>query len=270
MHGDPSDHHTVSRFDVATKVALSAGAIALEYYRRAATLVVEHKGAQDLVSEADRETETHITQGLLSAFPADSFMGEEHGLTAGVEGSGTWVVDPIDGTQPFLLGLPTWCVSIAYVREGRVEIGVLHNPATGDLYAARAGHGATHNGAPIRVREATSLSDGLTGVGCSPRTQPDELAAIMRRLLAAGGMYQRTGSGALNLAYVAAGQHIGYVEMHIHAWDCLAALCLIEEAGGRVSPFLTDFGVTGAGPLVAGAPGVFSQLEGLIRGVATQ
>jgi len=158
-------------------------------------------------------------------------MGEEHGLTPGAEGAGTWVVDPIDGTQPFLLGLPTWCVSIAYVRDGRAEIGVLHNPATGDLYAARAGHGATHNGVPISVREATSLSDGLTGVGCSPRTEPD---------------------------------------MHIHAWDCLAALCLIEEAGGRVSPFLADFGVTGAGPLVAGAPGVFDQLEGLIRDVAAR
>jgi len=269
-HDTEDTHDTASRFDIATKVAFSAGAIALEYYQRAATLVVEHKGTQDLVSEADRETETHITQALLSAFPGDAFMGEEHGLTPGAAGAGTWVVDPIDGTQPFLLGLPTWCVSIAYVRDGRAEIGVLHNPATGDVYAARAGHGATHNGVSIRVREATSLSDGLTGVGCSPRTKPDELAEIMRRLLTVGGMYQRTGSGALNLAYVAAGQHIGYVEMHIHAWDCLAALCLIEEAGGRVSPFLADFGVSGAGPLVAGAPAVFDQLEGLIRGVATQ
>ena len=77
-------------------------------------------------------------------------------------------------------------------------------------------------------------------------------------------MYQRTGSGALNLAYVAAGKHIGYVETHIHAWDCLAAVCLIGEAGGRVSDFVTEFGVQGAGPLVAGSPGVFDQLMQLM------
>lgn len=255
---------SAERFSAAVEVAQSAGRLALSYYERAATLTIEHKGSQDLVSEADRETEKHITHELLSAFPGDAFMGEEHGLISGSPGAGTWVVDPIDGTQPFLLGLPTWCISIAYVVEDRVEIGVVHAPATGDTFAARRGHGATHNGSPIQVRPATSLEDGLTGVGCSPRTKADDLAEIMRRLISAGGMYQRTGSGALNLAYVAAGKHIGYVEMHIHAWDCLGAVCLIQEAGGRVSPFLADNGVTGAGPLVAGAPGVFDQLAHLL------
>jgi len=252
------------RFSAAIEVARSAGKLAKSYYDQAASLTIEHKGTQDLVSEADRETERHITGELLAAFPGDWFMGEEHGLTKGTPGSGTWVVDPIDGTQPFLLGLPTWCISIAYVVANRVDIGVLYNPATDDMYVAKSGQGATHNGNPMSVQGATSLSDGLTGVGCSPRTDPDELAEIMRHLLRGGGMYQRTGSGALNLAYVATGQHIGYVEMHIHAWDCLAALCLIEEAGGRVSSFLQDYGVTGAGRLVAGAPGVFDELQALL------
>jgi len=252
------------RFAKAIEVAHSAGKLAYGYFERAAELTIEHKGTQDLVSEADTETEAHITKALLEAFPEDSFMGEEHGLTKGAPGSGTWVVDPIDGTQPFLLGLPTWCISIAYVQDDEVQIGVIHAPATGDTYAAHRGYSATHNGTPMRVLDATSLSDGLTGVGCSRKTEPDDLAEIMRRLLSAGGMYQRTGSGAINLAYVAAGQHIGYVEMYIHAWDCLAAVCLIEQAGGRVSSFLADYGVTGAGRLVAGAPGVFEQLEALL------
>ena len=179
MHTGTSNqdnHNTLSRFEVATEVALSAGAIALEYYRRAATLVVEHKGSQDLVSEADRETEHHIRSQILARFPEDSFMGEEHGLTEGSDGSGTWVVDPIDGTQPFLLGLPTWCVSIAYVADSRVEIGVIYNPATNELFTAGSGRGAFLNGEPIRVREAHALSDGLTGVGCSPKTAPEHLA----------------------------------------------------------------------------------------------
>ena len=260
----PSTHAIDERFHVALTVAESAGRLASEYFARASTLDVEHKGTQDLVSEADRETERHITDALLGAFPEDAFMGEEHGLTTGGHAAGTWVVDPIDGTQPFLLGLPTWCVSIAFVHHGKIQLGVVHAPATGDMYAARHGGGATKNGVGIHVRTATSLRDGVTGVGCSPHTTPDELAEIMRRLLIAGGTYQRTGSGALNLAYVAAGHHIGYVETYIHAWDCLGAICLIEEAGGTVSPFVADYGVTGAGRLVAGAPGVYQALAQLL------
>ena len=113
---------THARFDTALRVATSAGHIARSYFEKASTLDVEHKGTQDLVSEADRETERHIASEILAAFPEDSFLGEEHGLTPGHDGSGTWVVDPIDGTQPFLLGLPTWCVSIAYVQIGRAHV----------------------------------------------------------------------------------------------------------------------------------------------------
>lgn len=254
-----------ARFESAIRVARSAGTLAHSFFERAASLTIEHKGTQDLVSEADRETEAHITTELLGAFPEDGFLGEEHGLTPGTGSSGTWVVDPIDGTQPFLLGLPTWCISIAYVVEDRIDIGVIYNPVLDDLYAAHFGHGATHNGDTIHVCAATSLDQGLTGVGCSPRTGADDLATMMHRLRAAGGMYQRTGSGALNLAYVATGQHIGYVEKHIHAWDCLAALCLITEAGGLTSPFLAENGIGGAGPIVAGAPGVFDKLTGLMQ-----
>lgn len=260
----PDEEEIAERFLAALDATDAAGQLALEYFARGATLDVEHKGTQDWVSEADRETEHLITRHVLGAFPGDAFMGEEHGLTSGAADAGTWVVDPIDGTQPFLLGLPTWCVSIAYVHGDHVQLGVINNPVTGDVYAARRGHGAHRNGVPMQVRTATALSDGVTGVGCSSRTNPDELADIMRRLLSAGGTYQRTGSGALNLAYVAAGQHIGYVESYIHAWDCLAALCLIQEAGGRVSNFLADHGVTGAGPLVAGAPEVFDALTDVL------
>lgn len=260
----PQDVEVSERFDTALAVAASAGQLASEHFQRASELTVEHKGAQDVVSEADRETEHLITRQLLSHFPGDAFVGEEHGLTEGSPGAGTWVVDPIDGTQPFLLGLPFWCISIAFVVGRSVEIGVIHNPVTNETYAAQKGHGATKNGTPIHVRSAQSLSEGVTGVGCSSHTDPDALADIMRRLLHQGGLYQRTGSGALNLAYVAAGQHIGYVETYMHAWDCLGAICLIEEAGGKVSPFLDDYGVAGAGRLVAGSPGVYDALAGLL------
>jgi myo-inositol-1(or 4)-monophosphatase len=174
------------------------------------------------------------------------------------------VVDPIDGTQPFLLELPTWCVSIAFVADDRVQIGLVFNPVTDELFGAALGRGATLNDRSIHVRDVGSLAEGLTTVGCSPRTGPADLSVMMGRLLTAGGMYHRTGSGAWSLCYVAAGRTIGYVEMSINAWDCLAAVLLVTEAGGTVSAFLDQNGVTGGGPLVAGAPGVFDALVALL------
>lgn len=259
---NPADR--LAHLDAAIAAAREAGAVALAHYRNLGALTVESKGVQDHVSEADRETERVIKARLTAAFPDDAFVGEETGAD-GIDGArGTWVVDPIDGTQPFLLGLPTWCVSIAYVADDDMQVGVIYNPVTDDLYAAQRGGGATLNGRPMRVREVTSLSEGLTGMGCSARTTPAQIGHIAAGLRAADGMYHRCGSGALTLAYVAAGHLIGYLEMHINAWDCLAALLLVEEAGGRAVPFLADHGVTGGGRIVAAAPGVYDELASLL------
>lgn len=258
------------RFAQAQVTMREAAGVALAYHRDLASLTIRHKGPQDLVSEADRETERVIKRSLLEAFPEDGFVGEETGADSVLPGRGVWVVDPIDGTQPFLLGFPTWCVSIAYVRDGEVLLGLITNPATGDEYAALRGHGTTWNGRPARVRDATSLSEGVTGVGCSLRTTPDDLSLIMHRLLSAGGIFRRTGSGALDLAYVAVGQQLGMIEMHINSWDCAAALCLISEAGGVSTDFLRSYGITGGGPLVVGSPGVFDQLLALLPPTAAE
>jgi myo-inositol-1(or 4)-monophosphatase len=252
------------RYDAAIDTVREAGAVALEHYRNLGALTIESKGVQDPVSEADRETEQVIKDALTSRFPDDAFVGEETGADGVDPSRGTWVVDPIDGTQPFLLGLPTWCVSIAFVADGDIQVGVIYNPVTDDLYAAQRGNGATLNGRPMHVSSAKHLNEGLTGMGCSNRTTPQALGHIAEHLRAAGGMYHRVGSGALTLSYVAAGQLIGYLEMHINAWDCLAAILLVEEAGGRVSPFLADHGVTGGGRIIAATPAVYDELAGLL------
>ena len=264
MSNLPDEHPWRPRFDAAIITAREAGAVALGHYRNLSALTVESKGVQDPVSEADRQTEDVIKSRLAALFPEDAFVGEETGAEGVDPSRGTWVVDPIDGTQPFLLGLPTWCVSIAYVAHDEIQVGVIYNPVTDELYAALRGHGATLDGKPMRVQQAEGLDQGLTGMGCSSRTTPEEIGHIAQSLRAAGGMYHRCGSGALTLAYVATGQLIGYVEMHINAWDCLAAILLVEESGGRVSPFLQENGVTGGGPIIAGAPGVFNQLASLL------
>ena len=259
-----NDSDLIERYEVAHKVIAEAAEIALAHARARDSLTIEAKGPQDLVSQADRDVEAHIRTRLTEAFPDDAFVGEETGAGGAQGARGSWVVDPIDGTQPFLLGLPFWCISIAYVHGDEVKIGLVMNPTTGDLYAARRGGGVTLNGVPTQVLPATQLADGVTGVGCSMRTTPEDLARIMGGLLAQRGMFLRVGSGALNLAYVAAGQLIGYLEMHINGWDCLAALCLCEEAGAVCSDFIGMHGIAGGGPLVVGAPGVYDDLVALL------
>jgi myo-inositol-1(or 4)-monophosphatase len=251
------------RFDFATTLIREAGALAAGYFADIASLTVKSKGPQDLVSEADHNTEVLIRDNLKQAFPEDGFLGEETGPTEVATATGIWVVDPIDGTQPFLSGLADWCVSIAFIVGRTMEIGLVFNPVSGELFAARRGHGATLNGRPIHVAAADSFGDGIVSVGYSLRTKADDVIALFGRLLHAGGMYQRNGSGALSLCYVAAGRLIGYVEMHINSWDCLAALLIIEEAGGQINDFLAGDALHKGNRVVAGPKALYPALVGL-------
>jgi myo-inositol-1(or 4)-monophosphatase len=251
------------RFDFASALIEEAGTLAHGYFQRLGSLTITSKGQQDMASEADLETEVLIRDRLREAFPEDGFLGEETGRSDLGEPAGVWVVDPIDGTQPFISGMSAWCVSIAFVAAGRLEMGFVTSPARGETYRGRPGHGATLNGGPIQVGSATALTDGIVGVGYSPRVRPDEFLPMFGRLLHAGGMFYREGSGALTLCAVAAGRLIGYVEPHINAWDCLGALAVIEGAGGQISDFLAGDGLWTGNRVIAGPPSLYPKLEAL-------
>ena len=259
-----TEQEIADRFAFAQDLIVKAGSLALRYFHNIAALTVKTKGPQDLASEADLQTELLIRDRLQERFPEDAFFGEETGPTALAGARGVWVVDPIDGTQPFLSGLPNWCVSIAFVAGGVTELGLVCAPATEELFLARRGFGATLNRRPIAAHPGTSLRNGITSVGYSPRIGPAQLIPVMQRLLEAGGTFHRNGSGAISLCYVAAGRLLGYVEAHIHSWDCLAALLMVTEAGGRTNDFLAGDGLTKGNPVVAGGAGVFAQLVAVL------
>lgn len=243
-----------------------AGARALDYFRRVGELTVSAKGPQDVVSEADVEVERMIRARIEAAFPGDAFLGEESGRSDFAPGQGIWVVDPIDGTQPFVSGMSSWCVSIAFVADGRVRLGYVMAPARDELFVGRVGHGATLNGRPIAVRRVASVADGIFAAGYSLRLPPSAFLPAFTRLLEAGGVFYRDGSGALALAYVAAGRLIGYAEAHINAYDCLGALALIEAAGGVSNDFLAGDGLWSGGPLLTCSPELYPELEAIWRG----
>ncbi|MCP5153176.1 MAG: inositol monophosphatase [Ectothiorhodospiraceae bacterium] len=245
-----------ARFHAAVALARDAGHLAHRMFRDRDRLVVESKGLQDRVSAADRAVEALIRDRLTGLFPDDGFLGEESGARLSDAAHPVWVVDPIDGTDCFVAGIPVWCVSIALVRGTQVELGAIYDPNADELFAFRRGAGATLDGRPLRVAPATALTDGVAGLGTSQRVTPERTLAVARRLLEAGGMFQRNGSGALMIAYVAAGRLIGYFEEHINAWDAAAAIGLVREAGGWTNDFLAGDGLTRGNEVLAAAPGV--------------
>ncbi|MEO1017464.1 MAG: inositol monophosphatase [Pseudomonadota bacterium] len=244
-------------------IARDAGMLAHRYFIKRDQLKIELKGPQDLVSEADREVEKYVRTSLRELFPNDAMLGEEHGLEGDAD-QGCWVIDPIDGTFSFLNGLQSWCVSIAYVRHGQAQLGVIYDPNARELFSARLGGPATLNGQPIRVADVGSLNEGSVFVGFSHRRQPHEVMPALGQLLEGGGMFHREGSGALGLAWTAAGRLIGYVEAHMMPWDCLAGLCLIEAAGGNFRPYLDDRALAQGNPVVAGPTKLLPELERLL------
>jgi myo-inositol-1(or 4)-monophosphatase len=251
------------RFQFARILIQEAGALALDYFQRLDTLRVHSKGPQDMASEADLNTELLIRDRLKEKFPDDAFLGEETGRTEFAPGQGIWVVDPIDGTQPFISGLTGWCVSIAFVLNGTLELGLVFSPAREELFAGRRGAQATLNGKAIKVSAATRLTDGIVAVGYSPRVKPEDFLALFSRLLGQGAMFYRDGSGALALCYVACGRLIGYVEPHINSWDCLGALAIIQAAGGTISDFLSNDGLWKGSRLIAGPAALYPALSRL-------
>ncbi len=262
-----SPEQRAARLALAREVAREAGALALGYFERLATLAVEFKqGGQDVVSIADREVEVLIRARIAAAFPDDGVLGEEDGLAEGSSGV-LWVVDPIDGTSPFLNGLSHWCVSIAVAVDGEAEIGVIYAPVSNEFFSAAKDMGAFLNDAPIEVAPSRSIEDGLLGFGSNHRIPPADVGRFVTALLDAGGMFYRNGSGALMLAYVACGRLVGYYEQHINSWDCLAGLCLIREAGGWHNDFLAGEGMLRGNRIAGGAPQMKAGLIALLERV---
>lgn len=251
-----------ARLSFAVRIARAAGETGLGHFRNRDALTIEAKGPQDLVSEADRALERLVRDGIAEAFPDDAVVGEEGDPTAGTSGF-VWVIDPIDGTANFLSGIPEWCVSIACTFDGIAVVGVIYDPNVDEMFSARQGGGAFLNGTPMRASASTSLGEGSLGVGFSARHDPAELVGFIAALLARGGVFYRNASGALMLAYAAAGRLLGFCEQHMHPWDCLAGFVLVEEAGGRLLPYDPVTVVARGAPVVATGPGVFDEVKAL-------
>jgi myo-inositol-1(or 4)-monophosphatase len=250
------------RARLAEAVIRDAGDLAADFYRRRATLSIQKKGLQDYVSEADHACEELIVTALTRHFPEDGFLGEEGGLRR--EGRLTWVVDPIDGTDNFLRGIHFWCVSIGLVANRQAQLGLIYSPVTGELFSAVKGGGAFLNGEAIRVSDTTEVERARICVGFSYRRPVAPHARAVKALLDAHCEYSRLGSGALGVAYTAAGRFDAYWEQHINAWDVAAGLAIVTEAGGLTNDFLAGDGFERGNEILASTPALAPKLGRLI------
>ena len=252
-----------ARLAEARQITGAAAALARRHFEHLHRLETETKGLQDYVSAADREVEALLRERVARAFPGEGFLGEEGGLEGGTEA--LWVADPIDGTTNFLRGLPLFGVSLAFVQGGVTQLGIIEEPAAHATYAARRGGGATRNDAPVRVRACAGLERAVVGLGFNLRQDRDTFMACLTRLFDAGAEFRRLGSATMGLAYVAAGRLDAFWQLHLSAWDVLAGLLLVEEAGGVASDFLAADGLLRGNPVLAAGPQIASELADIVQ-----
>jgi len=238
--------------NVAVRAARAAGAIILRYLNRVDSLAVEEKSRLDFVSEVDRMAEAEIVRELRRAYPDHAVLAEESGATG--KSDKVWVIDPLDGTHNYLRGFPHFSVSIGFLDHGDPVHAVVYDPLRDELFTASKGDGAFINDRRMRVTRRESLSGALlaTGFPYRQRAHLDAQLAMTRALLAEAEDIRRTGSAALDLAYVAAGRVDGFYEIGLQPWDMTAGCLLVREAGGQYADFGGNTGIPASGNLIAG------------------
>lgn len=253
------------------RAAREAAAFQLSEFRSRGPGWGDAKAAKDFVSFVDVESERIIRRHLDAALPGAAFYGEETERTVGP--GATWIVDPLDGTTNYLSGFDHWSVSIA-LRDGKTEegsefaAGLVLKPATGEIFTAERGRGALRNGVALPRAARLEPKGALIATG-TPYRSPETAEAFfgtVRRVMACCRDLRRTGSAALDLAYLAAGYFQGFWEIDLQPYDVAAGLLLLSETGHEYRNFRgEEYGLFRDRGFVCGRPGVMETLVDAVR-----
>ena len=228
----------MSYLDLAKEAAEKAGKLVMDYYGKSPSMETKSHDS-DIVTEADKKSEELIIKLIKEKHPDHNILSEETGL---LEGSGkvTWHIDPIDGTNNFVAGIPFFCVSIGVEEDGRLTAGVVNIPAIGETLYGSRGHGVFLNGKKVKVSEETSLRKGVFLLGQKsnmPLEVREKSVEFQQKLSDKVGSLRNFGSSAFDLAMVARGVAVGFIETGAYMWDISAGVFLVEEAGGKITRF---------------------------------
>ena len=227
---------------------------------------VKVKGPADYVTQVDTDIQSFLSCELGKLAPDIQFLGEEEGLHE-MSGDTYWILDPIDGTTNLIHDYQHSVVSLGLYEKGEITMGVVYDPYREDVYYAQKGKGSFLNGRPIHVSEAETLRETIVTIGTSPYDR--ELTEVnfqrFQRVFEKSQDIRRTGSAALDMAYVACGRTGGFFETLLSPWDFAAGMLLVTEAGGRVTNFAGEpLDLLKRGSVVAANGKVHEELRGLM------
>ena len=207
--------------NIMIKASEKASKILIRDFGELENLQVSKKGAKDFVTNADIKAEKIIIEELKKARPNYSIISEENGVEKNKDETNFWIIDPIDGTTNFLHGVPHFAISIALQSNSEMVCGLIYDPIKDELFYAEKNHGAYFNNQRIRVSKKRNIDECLFAVG-KGKYNPDLI-------------YRRSGSAALDLAYVASGRFDGYFQNNLNLWDIAAGIIIVKEAGGIIN-----------------------------------
>ena len=218
--------------------AAKEGAKVMQQYFNGTYTVTSKSNVNDLVTQADHESEQAIFKAIRENFPGHYLLSEESGDLK-MDSTTKWIIDPIDGTINFANGIPICCVSIGVEHEGEMVLGVVYNPFMNEFFFAEKGKGATLNDKTIHVSDKVDLMTSclVTGFPYQFVDMPNGPIQILEKFIRRATPVRRLGSAAIDLCWVAAGRFDGYYEHSLKAWDSSAGFLIVEEAGGRVTDF---------------------------------
>ena len=227
---------------------------------------VKVKGPADYVTQVDTDIQSFLSCELGKLAPDIQFLGEEEGLHE-MSGDTYWILDPIDGTTNLIHDYQHSVVSLGLYEKGEITMGIVYDPYREEVYYAQKGKGSFLNGRPIHVSEAETLRETIVTIGTSPYDR--ELTEVnfqrFQRVFEKSQDIRRTGSAALDLAYVACGRTGGFFEALLSPWDFAAGMLLVTEAGGRVTNFAGEpLDLLKRGSVVAANGKVHEEIRGLL------
>ena len=211
-----------ANLNIMIKASEKASKILIRDFGEVEKLQISVKGPSDFVSNADIKAEKIIINELIKAKKNYSIISEEGGSKINSDSKNVWIIDPIDGTINFLHGVPHFAISIALKSNNEIVSGLIYDPIKDEMFYAEKNNGAFFNNQRIKVSKKKDIEGCLFGTGGKEKIEVDLIT-------------RKSGSAALDMAYVAAGRYDGYFQNNLNIWDIAAGIIIVKEAGGIIN-----------------------------------
>ncbi|MCK5818553.1 MAG: inositol-1-monophosphatase [Psychromonas sp.] len=253
--------------NIAIRAARNAGKIIVKGFENLETVEFEEKTLNDYVSSVDKDAELAIISTLKNSYPDHSFVCEESGIENGKDIDHKWIIDPLDGTNNFMRGIPHFAISIALKIKGRTEIGIVFDPILNELFSAVRGQSSQVNGYRTRTTSVSKITKTLlaTGFPFKAKHHTQSYLNIFKDFFLEVADMRRSGSAALDLAYVAAGRFDGFWEFSLKPWNIAAGELILKESGAMMTDFEGGNDYMKSGNVVAANPKLLKDMLCVIR-----